>query len=269
MKLGTFCGGIKPSCPNLKSREAFIDSLFEAAGGKPYISVSYKRNLCNGTKPFSIELKTSFRGKDNLNSLIDFFMREISDGLVQNIIAAFGIPEKDPPEKMALCGALAHQMKALIDSDDEDASDILVVQYQNLKGAASEDVKTTVQSVQPLYPGDSVYLRSQFRPVYTAGFDQIVEHTWQFDNVGTQTWTGRRLYFSNHDEVRPRAETNYIEIPDTAPNRSVTVSVKIDARSFEKKSECQWIMVDQDGNDCFPNSHQFAIVIDVRFQIED
>ena len=49
MKLETLCGGVKPSCPNLKSREAFIDGLFEAAGQNPYISVSSNRNLCNGT----------------------------------------------------------------------------------------------------------------------------------------------------------------------------------------------------------------------------
>ena len=111
MKLETLCGGVKPSCPNLKSREAFIDGLFEAAGQKPYISVSYKRNLCNGTKPFTVEQKSPLRGRDNFQSLTAFFTKAIADTLVTNVIAAFGIPEKDIPDKNALCSALAHQMR--------------------------------------------------------------------------------------------------------------------------------------------------------------
>ena len=266
MKLETLCGGVKPSCPNLKSREAFIDGLFEAAGQKPYISVSYKRNLCNGTKPFTVEQKSPLRGRDNLQSLTAFFTKAIADTLVTNVIAAFGIPEKDIPDKNALCSALAHQMRLLIDSDDEDVSDILTVEYQKTKNAAPTDNAASQITSLPPYPGDSIYMKSKWRPVYSVGLDEIFEHTWVFDNVGTQTWTGRRLYFSNHDEVRPRADSNYIDIPDTPPNHSVRLTVRMDARSFEEKSECKWIMIDSEGKDCFPNSSQFTIVVDVTFQ---
>lgn len=266
MNLGALCKGVKPSCPNLKSREDFIDALFKAAGQEPYISVSYKRNLCNGTKPFVVEQKEPLRNRDNFQSLTNFFMKEIADTCVDKVVAAFGIPEKDPPTKKALCMALAHQMRLLIQSDDEDVSDILTVEYQKAKNEVPTSKNQPQLTMQPLYPGDSVYLKSEWRPVYTVGLDQAFEHTWIFDNVGTQTWTGRRLYFSNHDKVRPRAESDYIDIPDTPPNHTATVTVRIDPRSFETKSECLWIMVDSDGNNCFPHSGQFTIIVDVTFQ---
>lgn len=240
----------------------FIDGLFEAAGQKLHISNSYKQQLCNGRKPFSVGLKEPLRNRDNLQALTDFFMREIANTSVVNVIAAFGIPEKDQPDKGALCAALAHQTKLMIDSDEEDVEDILTVQYQNLKDG---DAGNQVETMRPLYPGDSVYMRSSFRPIYTVEIDQIFEHAWVFDNAGTQIWVGRRLYLSNHNEIRPRAESNYVDIPDTPPNKGVVVSVRIDPRSFEKKSECKWIMVDRDGNDCFPNSSQFVIIVDVTF----
>ena len=153
MKLGTLCGGVKPSCPDLKSREAFIDGLFEAAGQKPYISVSYKRNLCNGMKPFTVEQKIPLRGRDNLQSLISFFTRAIADSLAVNVIAAFGIPEKEPPDKNALCVALSHQMRLLIDSDDENVDDILTVEYQKAKNTDSIDNTVPQITSRPPYPG--------------------------------------------------------------------------------------------------------------------
>ena len=266
MKLQNLCAGVRPSCPNLKSREAFIDGLFEAAGQKPHISVSYKRNLCNGNKPFTIDQKQPLRSRDNLQSLITFFMTEIADTLIGKVVAAFGIPEKDPPKKKPLCIALAHQMRLLIESDTEDVSDIMTVEYQKAKNEMATGSDPVQPTMQPLYPGDSIYMKSAWRPVYSVGLDQVFEHTWVFDNVGTQTWSGRRLYFSNHDEVRPRAETNYIDIPDTPPNHTATVSVHIDPRSFEKRSECLWIMVDDQGRNCFPHGSQFTIIVDVTFQ---
>ena len=266
MKLETLCSGVRSSCPNLKSREAFIDGLFEAAGQKPYISDSYKRNLCNGQKNFTIEQKMPLRGRDNLQSLTAFFMKEIPDALATDVVAAFGIPEKDPPDKKALCTALAHQMRLLIDSDDEDVSDILTVEYQKEKNSIPGNDAGPQLTACPLYPGDSIYMRSQWRPVYSVDLDETFDHTWVFDNIGTQTWIGRRLYFSNHKEVKPKAESNYIDIPVTLPNHSVTLTVRMDARSFEKRSECKWIMINSEGDDCFPNSSQFAIVVDVTFQ---
>lgn len=174
---------------------------------------------------------------------------------------------EDTPVKKALCSALAHQMRLLISDDDEDVDDIVSVEYQNLKVNNDDEAKVLIQTMQPLYPGDSIYMKSAMRPVYSVGIDEVFEHTWVFDNIGKQTWRGRRLFFSNHSEVRPRAEANYIDVPDTPPNKSVRITAKIDSRSFEGKTECIWIMVDEDGNNCFPGSSQFTIIVDATFQI--
>lgn len=157
-------------------------------------------------------------------------------------------------------------MRLLIDSDDEDVDDILTVEYQKAKNTDSVDNTAPQIASRPPYPGDSIYMKSKWRSVYSVGLDEIFEYTWEFDNVGTQTWTERRLYFSNHDEVRPKAESNYIDIPVTPSNHSVKPTVRMDARSFDKKSECKWVMIDSEGKDCFSNSGQFTIIVDVTFQ---
>lgn len=269
MNLGQLCGGVKPYCPGIKNREAFIDGLFEAAGQKPYISRSYKQGLCNGGKSFVIEQKALLRSRDNFDTLTDFFMREIADTKVVNVIAAFGIPEADEPDKVALCRALALQMKLLIDSDDEAVDDILPIEYQKAKNSTEAEPQPSIASTrQPIYPGDSIYMVSDWRKRYEVKCDEHFEHTWVFDNIGTHTWTGRRLYFQNHDEVRPRAESNYVAIPETPPGKRVAISVNIDSRSFEKCSECVWVMLDNEGRDCFPHGGQFTIIVDATFQIE-
>ena len=74
------------------------------------------------------------------------------------------------------------------------------------------------------------------------------------------------MYLSNHDEVRPRAESNYVDIPDTPPNTGVQVSVTVDLRPFEDTWMCKWIMIDSEGNDCFPGSRMFDIEISVKFK---
>ena len=97
---------------------------------------------------------------------------------------------------------------------------------------------------------------------------ETFQHTWMFDNVGKQTWRGRKLFFSNHAEVRPTADQIYIDIPDTPPNRSVTLTVTMDSRGFEGTYECKWIMIDSKGNDCYRNSSQFHFIVRTRFAIE-
>ena len=119
-----------------------------------------------------------------------------------------------------------------------------------------------------MYPGDQVYLKSKYRPTYQVNIYERFQHTWEFENVGTQVWRGRRLFFSNHESVRPRAEAVYIDIPDTPPHKDVKIIVSMDARGFEGKSECKWIMVDGDDNDCFPNSNTFIFVVSTKFEYQ-
>lgn len=42
----------------------------------------------------------------------------------------------------------------------------------------------------------------------------------------------------------------------------------MDARCFEGKSECKWIMVDSDNNDCFPKRNTFVFVVSTKFEYQ-
>ena len=59
------------------------------------------------------------------------------------------------------------------------------------------------------------------------------QHTWEFENTGTQVWRPQAL-FLNHDAVRPRADANYIDIPDTPPHKGVKITVSMDAAALKE-----------------------------------
>lgn len=265
MKLGDICKGVKPSCPKLRSRESFIDGLLTAAGGAPFISVSYKRGLCNGGKPFTVALKGQNRGKDNLQSLIEFFMNEIADTKVGDVLLAFGIPEKETPNKKALSVALAKQMKALIEVDNEDVNEIVILEYQRAKEDDSPE-KMDV-GMQPLYPGDSAYVQFIPNQTYKTDCYGTVQHTWSIQNKGKIKWIGRKLRYIRGAKDRAEANPADIPIPDVEPNGFVKLSTTIDARGFDGSTRCIWEMQDSDGQNCFPKSESlFCVTIDAKFK---
>jgi excisionase family DNA binding protein len=167
--------------------------------------------------------------------------------------------EKNP---QALRRALAVQFKAFIDSDKEDAADIVAMTYQQLL-VEPEQEPSSFHHISSLYKDDTVYIKPDHKRSYSGFMYEKLTITWKFSNLGTQTWRGRKLYLSNHDEIRPRAESNYIEIPETPPKTGVEISTVIELRPFEGHTTCHWIMVDSDDNDCYPGSRMFDIDIDV------
>lgn len=263
MTLSDICKGTYPACTKIKSQSAFITALFEAAGGTLYGSDSYKKQLFKGDKPFTASLKESLPSQINTNALTDFFYNNIADTKLPDVVAGFGIPEKEAINKRALASALAIQFKAIIEFDNGSAENVVILEYQNRKANAVDGA--IIAPATALYPGDQFYIRETHRPSYQVNIYEKIQHTWIFDNIGTQEWKGRKLYFSNHDSVRPKAEDVYVLIPDTLPQKSVKVSVEMDARGFEGVSECKWIMIDSEGNDCFPNCSSFAFTISSTF----
>lgn len=265
MNLKDLCNGVKPSCLKLKSREKFIIGLLTAAGGAPFISDSYKMGLCNGGKPFTVALKAPNRGKDNLQSLMNFFITEIADAKVGDVLLAFGIPEKETPNKKALSVALAKQMKALIKDDNEDVDEIVILEYQRAK---EDDAPEKMEmGMQPLYPGDSAYV--QFVPNHTYKIDcyGTVQHTWSIQNTGKIKWIARKLTYARGPKDRAEATPAEIPIPDVEPNEFVRISITIDGRGFDGITRCIWEMQDSDGKNCFPKRESlFCITIDAKFK---
>lgn len=260
--------------PSQKNAGIFVTLCFKAAGsnyfsyvkGKRYTSmdVPLQRKIYDGTRTMSYDVKSSFRNFD-VAGLTNFFESSIDDRKTNDTMLAFGVPASAALNKKALCEALALQMKTLVEVDTEDAEDIVLLEYQRLV-VEPTGVITLSEVTRVLYPGDSVYMESAWCPIYSVSCNEKFQHTWSFQNSGIQTWRGRKLFFSNHDKVRPRADANYIEIPDVPPGKNIKITASMDARGFEGKTECLWIMVDSEGNNCFPNNSCFTIIVDVTFR---
>lgn len=260
--------------PSRKNSGIFVMRCFCAAGsnhfpftkGKRYTSgdVPLPRKLYDGSRTMTAEIKASFHSFDD-DGLTAFYKENVEDGKTRDVMRAFGIPPTTEENKDCLCRALSIQFRAFVESNTEDADDIVAMEYLKLLVEPEDERVKSYHPVSVSYPGDQIYLKSKHRPTYEVNIYERFQHTWEFENVGTQVWRGRRLFFSNHEAVRPRAETNYIEIPDTPPHKGVKITVSMDARGFEGKSECKWIMVDSDDNNCFPNSNEFIFVVNTKF----
>lgn len=263
--------------PSRKNSGIFVTLCFCAGGsnhfpftkGKRYTSedVSLQRKLYDSTRTMTVDIKSSFH-PFNEDGLAAFYKENIETAKMRDVMIAFGIPPTSEMNEDCLCRALAIQFRAFIESDTDEADDIATMEYQKLLAESKEETAETYHPASVLYPGDQIYFKSKFRPTYQVNIYEKFQHTWEFENTGTQVWRDRRLYFLNHDAVRPRADANYIDIPDTPPYRGVKITVSMDARGFEGKSECKWIMVDSDDNDCFPNSNTFTFLVSAKFEYQ-
>ena len=263
--------------PSRKNSGIFVMRSFCAAGsnhfpftkGNRYTSgdVPLPRKLYDGSRTMTPDIKASFHSFDEYG-LTAFYKENIETAKMRDVMVAFGIPPTSKMNEDCLCRALAIQFRAFIESDTDEADDIAAMEYQKLLADPKEETTETYHSASVLYPGDQIYFKSKFRPTYQVNIYEKFQHTWEFENTGTQVWRGRRLYFLNHDAVRPRADANYIDIPDTPPHKGVKITVSMDARGFEGKSECKWIMVDNDDNDCFPNSNTFTFFVSAKFEYQ-
>ncbi|NCB25724.1 MAG: hypothetical protein EOM62_09670 [Bacteroidia bacterium] len=266
VNLATLCKGVKPHCSKFSNRESFVAALFIAAGEKLQYSDSYHCNLYSGNKPFTIGLKSPYRGRDNLASLTSFYLTSIDDARVATALTDFGVPEKGEPNKKAFAVALAKQTKALIDSDDEVVEEIIGLEYQKAKQAPADTVQAETVS-RKLYPGDDIYV--DFRPerIYKVGSRDDVQHTWILQNCGKIPWNNRRLVYRRGPKDRPEANPADIPIPDTLPNTFVHLSAIFNGRGFDGITRCVWDMVDEDGENCFPNQdYLFCVTLDVKYR---
>ena len=203
-------------------------SLFKFQKGKRYVSgdVPLERKLYDGSRSLTPEHKASF-APFNLDGLSAFYEENIKDDQINSVALAFGVPPSANISKPHLCRALALQLKTIIDSDNTDPGDIVMIEYQKLLSEPTEGKSETYRPVSVLYKGDRIYRKTAYRPVYDVKLYEKFTHTWHFENIGEQTWRGRKLYFLNHDTVRPRAKTVSIDIPETPPHKGVVLSVAI------------------------------------------
>jgi len=271
---------VYPYLNNQKNQGMFVTNCFIAAGSTVFTlpklktrqtsdNLEYKRMLYKGTenggRQITADMKASFPDPFLLDSLSAFFADNIKEDRLRDVMTAFAIPVSAKPDKLLLSKSLAFQFQLLIQSESNDVDDIVASKYQQL--LLEPDVQP-VKRLTPLYPGDSAWvLECKPQRSYMVHCYDKFQHTWVIRNNGSQTWRGRKLVFANCNEVRPRADINSIDIPDTPPGKDIKITTGFDARGFEGKYECIWQMQDSSGNDCFPNNEkQFCILFDIKFQ---
>ena len=267
MIFADICKPIYEACPAIRSQDKYIDGLLGAAGGVS-ISKSYKKQLFKGEdngkkKNLTLDLRRNLRGKNKQDSVKNFFYDNIADDYVKKLIGYYGIIEKDEPDKNALSYALAAQLQALIDTDEDEAADIINAMYQQAK--AGHSVPTDkIKKYGSKYIGDQIWVEEMGK-LHEKRCYQTFAHTWTIHNQGKIVWSGRRIICINQNEVSPKARRTEIEVPETLPNKTVKLSVDVETKTIEGKYSLKWIMVDQDGDNCFNHDSSLDINVTVSF----
>ena len=88
---------------------------------------------------------------------------------------------------------------------------------------------------------------------HVVSFYEVFTHTWNIRNTGKVEWRDRKLKWIKSDKPSPRPSETLISIPHTPPGEVFTLYVQYDARGSEGIFKSEWIMVDSDDNNCFPN----------------
>jgi len=165
-----------------------------------------------------------------------------------------------------LVHALSMQFVAFIRSDDDEAENIVLTEYQRQLSGEPENLSILRSA---MYKNDDFWEEGKEREL-NAGCYEKVTHTWTIHNSGKCRWVGRKLVLINSEDVEIEIkglEDFAVPIPDTNPNEIIKISIDIDSRGMEGVHECKWEMHDSEGNNCFPNHRwelNFKVVVTFR-----
>lgn len=140
------------------------------------------------------------------------------------------------------------------------------MEYQKAK-QEPEDAVGVETVAWKLYPGDDIYVDFQPSQTYKVGSRDNVQHTWVLHNRGKILWNNRRLVYRRNPKDRPEANPADIPIPRTLPNTFVHLKTTLNGRGFDGITRCIWDMVDEDGENCFPNQdYLFCVILDAKYR---
>lgn len=260
--------------PSQKNTGIFITKLFLAGGsnffqlpnGKVTANkVETQRKIYNGNFELTPEQKDSFNPVD-IGGLISFFQKNVRADKIRDLMQCYGIPDQMKISPELFFKSLALQFEAFVKSSEQEVEDIVAMEYQHLLDHGDTPSEVPIRTK---YPFDSALISpNQARIHRVSCHEKKMIHEWIIQNRGRHEWKGRKLYFQNHAEVRPRAVSNYVDIPDTPVGQYVKIATSIDARRYEGTTICHWIMIDDQGEDCFPNSRMFDITLIAEFVYE-
>lgn len=249
----------------------FVTNFFIACGSNhfPRLNKSAdtsdtetQRSLLKSGKHITAEMKASFPREINLQNASDFLFQQIDEYKLNDLFLSYGLPSSIKKEPKLIAMALIVQFELFIKSDGYDVENIILSEYQKILQSGSKE-ETREKSVY--YPGDKIYLKNLTAILHTLNCYQESTHTWELSNSGTQEWTGRKLVLINQGDISPKFIATTVEIPNTPPSMTTTVSVEFDSRGQEGMFDCHWEMWDSDGNNCFPNNN---CLLDIRLCVK-
>lgn len=265
-----FCKGIYDYIKGVSNKDSFVVDIFQAAGssysftGKSkYSNSNYAAKLCNGEKPLSKKHRKSFPNPIDTAGLAKYLSEHIKKASIRNVMNNFTIPTDADENILALTRALADQLQIIIHEPDSDA-DVVSTNYQKY---LSEPAEAVPAFHKPLYDGDQFWVEtSPAERQHTVDFYEHFTHIWSLHNTGKVKWVGRKLVCKNETAITPCATQQSVDIPDTAPDGRVSISVEFDARGKEDRFLSEWIMVDKNGKDCYPN---YSSPLNVTIAVEN
>ena len=198
--------------------------------------------------------------------LADYLSEDVSDEQLRKALTELGITISTEANVKIYGLALYDQFQLFIESDGPKVDDIVAKRYMERLNEAGIEESPDVLTGKYLDDRMAVF-KSEIGFVYEINCEESFKHEWTIRNAGKIPWKNRRLKMTNQDEVRPRPVKEEIVIPDTAPGGIAKVSVEIDGRGFEGTYVCKWIMVDQDGVNCFPDDTDLDVTVISTFEI--
>lgn len=257
-QLSIFCKAIYLRPRPISSQSKFITALFESAGASFTYGDDYGRSLANGSKDLTQDIRNTFPDLINGAEVSEFLRKYLTDtaskpsNLKQrctNVAATVGLPMTLVIDPEAFILALADWFTAIIKNPED--CDILATAYQRrVEGESAPDI----ESFAPLYKGDKVIVtKPPSQQTHSAPFWETFSHEWSIQNTGSLAWSNRSLQCMNPNDNGVRAEVVKLAVPDIAPREFAKIRCNFETRGREGRATSLWQMVDDQGNNCFPN----------------
>lgn len=253
--ISDYSKAVKKSFSVSVSQGRFMREVFKAAGYDRFPSPSdepYAKKICDGSKPITDDMRNEFPKPYDVKKLAEYFVKKIDNAKIQTLAQFFEITDATI-EKYKLCKAIAAQFFLYVDGGGEKNPEENIVQ-KNYKRLLDDSIDEKLLGY-PRYSGDKAWvINGQKIRAYTKHFYEIFEHVWCIKNMGNVHWRGRKLVCKSIDTQNIKVDDYEICVPDTAPGENAEIKIKVDPRGKENTFLSSWIMIDEEGNNCYPNN---------------
>ena len=122
MLFSDFCKIVKAEYFGYASQGQYMQGLMKSARIQRHYSDDHLKSIYNGNKPFSTNFKKQITKPVDVGLLSKFFKDKLKNECVESLADALGISPSLERNKDYLAAALAEQIKAFIESKEDDVS---------------------------------------------------------------------------------------------------------------------------------------------------